>query len=155
MTECQPENLQFRSATPADTADCISIRSKTRQNAASEEWLRSIGITRESWERNIYSGVLEGHVCIADGDIVGFCFGKRETAEIQVIALLPAFEDLGIGRVLLDLTCEGLARLGHDSLFLSCNPDPTSRSYGFYRHLGWRSTGTFDEYGDEILQMRL
>ena len=155
MTERQPDSLQFRPATPADTAECMVIRSKTSQNAASEEWLRSIGVTRESWARNIRSGALEGHVCIAGGDIAGFCFGLRETGEIQVIALLPAFEDRGIGRVLLDMTCEGLARLGHESLFLSCNPDPASRSYGFYRHLGWRSTGTYDEYGDEILKMHL
>jgi hypothetical protein len=29
------------------------------------------------------------------------------------------------------------------------------RSYGFYRHLGWRSTGSFDDRGDEILEYRL
>ena len=151
---CQPYNLEFRAAKPEDTAECMVVRSRTRQNAASQEWLRSIGITRESWARNIRSGALEGHVCVADGNIVGFCFGVRETGEIQVIALLPAYEDRGIGRVLLDMTCEGLASLGHDSLFLSCNHNPASRSYGFYRHLGWRSTGSFDQYGDEILEMQ-
>jgi len=24
--------------------------------------------------------------------------------------------------------------------------------YGFYRHLGWRSTGTFDAAGNEVLE---
>jgi hypothetical protein len=28
----------------------------------------------------------------------------------------------------------------------------TLRSYGFYRHLGWQSTGALDMYGDEILE---
>jgi N-acetylglutamate synthase-like GNAT family acetyltransferase len=77
----------------------------------------------------------------------------RETGEIQVVAILPDFEDHGIGRELLDRTSKELAKLGHTRLFLGCSPDPVSRSYGFYRHLGWRSTGTFDQYGDEILEI--
>ncbi len=149
------ENLEFRPALPEDVDECLVIRGKTRQNPASEEWLRSIGITAESWRENIRSGALPGHVCIADGKIVGFCFGQRNTGEIQVIALLPAFEDRGIGRELLKRTGKELAKLGHTRLFLSCNPDPASRSNGFYRHLGWRSTGKFDEYGDEILEIFL
>jgi hypothetical protein len=54
---------------------------------------------------------------------------------------------------LLDRTSKELAKQGHTRLFLGCSPDPVSRSYGFYRHLGWRSTGTFDQYGDEILEI--
>ncbi len=155
MTDCHPGDLEFRPATPEDAAECMVIRGKTRQNAASEEWLRSIGITRESWAGNISSDALEGHVCMVDGKVVGFCYGVRQTGEIQVIALLPPFEERGIGRVLLDRTCKGLAKHGHNRLFLSCNPDPASRSHGFYRHLGWRSTGSFDQYGDEILEIHL
>jgi ribosomal protein S18 acetylase RimI-like enzyme len=145
--------LQYRPAIPEDAAECLAVRGKTRQNPASEEWLRSIGITAESWAENIRCGALPGHVCVVDRKIVGFCFGVRETGEIQVIALLPAFEERGIGRELLDRTSKELAELGHTRLFLACNPDPAGRSYGFYRHLGWRSTGTFDQYGDEILEI--
>jgi GNAT superfamily N-acetyltransferase len=153
MTDHEPDDLEYRLALPEDTAECVVVRGKTRENAASEEWLRSMGITKESWGENIRSGALPGHVCIVDRNIVGFCFGQRETGEIQVIALLPAFEKRGIGRELLKRTSKELAKLGHTRLFLSCNPDPASRSYGFYRHLGWRSTGSFDEYGDEILEI--
>jgi len=56
---------------------------------------------------------------------------------------------------LLDRTSKELAKHGHARLFLGCSPDPASRSYGFYRHLGWHSTGTFDQYGDEILEIFL
>jgi hypothetical protein len=34
--------------------------------------------------------------------------------------------------------------LGLARLFLGCSSDPKVRSYGFYRHLGWRSTGVTD-----------
>ena len=153
MRDHQPSNLKYRPALPEDAAECVVVRGRTRQNAASEEWLRSIGITSKSWGENIRSGALPGDVCVVDGEIVGFCFGVRETGEIQVLAVLPDFENCGVGRELLDRTSKELAKLGHARLFLGCSPDPASRSYGFYRHLGWRSTGTFDKYGDEILEI--
>ena len=152
MRDHQPGNLKYRPALPEDAAECVVVRGRTRQNAASEEWLRSIGITSKSWGENIRSGALPGEVCVVDGEIVGFCFGVRETGEIQVLAVLPDFENCGVGRELLNRTSKELAKLGHARLFLGCSPDPASRSYGFYRHLGWRSTGAFDKYGDEILE---
>ena len=140
MPDRQSINLRYRLAVPGDVYECLVVRGRTRQNPASEELLRSIGITSESWAENVRSGALPGHVCKVDDDIVGFCFGMRETGEIQVVALLPAFEKRGIGRELLDRTSKELAKIGHARLFLGCSPDPASRSYGFYRHLGWRST---------------
>ncbi len=145
--------MKYRSALPEDAAECVAVRGKTRQNAFSEEQLRSIGVTVESWGENIRSGALPGHVCTSEQNIVGYCFGSRETGEIEVLVVLPDFENRGIGRELLKRTTEQLAELGHSRLFLGCSPYPTSRSYGFYRHLGWRSTGTFDKNGDEILEI--
>ena len=153
MPDRQSTDFKYRLAVPGDADECLVIRGRTRQNPASEDLLRSIGITSESWAENIRSGALPGHVCTVDEDIVGFCFGMRETGEIQVLAILPDFENVGIGRELLDRTSKELAKHGHTRLFLGCSPDPRSRSYGFYRHLGWRSTGTYDQYGDEILEI--
>ena len=155
MPDRQLANLEYRLAIPDDVFECLDIRGRTRQNPASEELLRSIGITSASWAENILTGALPGHVCIVDGKVVGFCFGKRETGEIQVLAILPDFENRGIGRELLERTSKELAKMGHTRLFLGCSPDPKSRSFGFYRHLGWRSTGTFDQYGDEILEISI
>lgn len=148
-------HLKYRPASPQDAAECVVLRGKTRENAFSEEQLRSIGVTAKSWGENIESGALPGHVCTVDGNIVGYCFGARATGEIEVLAILPDFENRGIGRELLNRTIRELAELGHSRLFLGCSPDPNSRSYGFYRHLGWRSTKTFDQYGDEILEINV
>ncbi len=145
--------LTYRPALSEDAAECVALRGRTRQNAISEEQLRSIGVTVRTWGENIASGALPGQVCVVDDNIVGYCFGDRETGEIVVLALLPDFENCGIGRELLHRTVEELAAHGHSRLFLGCSPDPRSRSYGFYRHLGWRSTGDFDQYGDEILEI--
>lgn len=45
-----------------------------------------------------------------------------------------------------------LEQLGFDRLFPGCSADPQTRSHGFYRHLGWRSTGTLDAAQDEVLE---
>lgn len=50
---------------------------------------------------------------------------------------------------------DDFAANGFMSLFLGCSTDPASRSYGFYRHLGWTPTGTLDDAGDEILTLRI
>ena len=144
--------LEYRLATPGDAADCVALRGRTRENAISAERLRFLGVTAESWGEDIRSGALPGIVCLSEGEMVGYCFGAKESGEVVVLAILPAFENKGIGSNLLKRVVAVLKDHGRRRLFLGCSPDPKSRSYGFYRHLGWRSTGTFDKRGDEILE---
>jgi len=112
-----------------------------------------MGITEDTWAADVRSDSLPGYVCCADDSIAGYCFGDKTSGEVVVLALLPAYEGRGIGRRLLGLVVEHLAEVGHERLFLGCAADPASRSHGFYRHLGWTSTGTFDGAGDEILEL--
>ena len=90
---------------------------------------------------------------MASEEMAGYCYGSSTTGEVIVLALQPAYEGLGIGRELLNLVVVHLRSLGHHRLFLGCASDPAVRSYGFYRHLGWRSTGAVDHYGDEVLEL--
>ena len=145
-------SLEYRVAAPSDVATCIDIRSRTRENAVSVKRLAEVGITVASWSEDVRRGSLPGHVCLANGEIVGYCFGATATGEVEVLALLPAFESQGIGKALLNQVIETLSGVGFTRLFLGCSADPASRSYGFYRHLGWRSTGVFDARGDEVLE---
>ena len=145
-------SVVYRRAAPEDIAACIDLRGRTRENAVSVERLKAAGITLESWRRDVAEGTLPGYVGLADGRIVGYCFGFKETGEIAVLALLPAYENRGIGRMLLDMMVRDFRSLGFDRLFLGCSADPKTRSYGFYRHLGWRSTGKFDAANDEVLE---
>ena len=144
--------FEYRIAAPADVAECIEIRGVTRENAISAERLASMGITEASWSESVQDDSLPGVVCIFEGRIIGYCFGERPTGEIVVLALLPKHEDKGVGRTLLRKVSSFLFGQGHRRLFLGCSADPASRSFGFYRHLGWRSTGEFDANGDEILE---
>jgi len=144
--------VAYRRAIPDDTPACLVLRGMTRENAFSVERLAALGITLESWRAGIADGSLPGHVATEGGKIVGYCFGERETGEIAVLALLPEHEGQGVGRTLLSLVVAEFKDFGFHRLFLGCSADPASRSYGFYRHLGWRSTGSFDDRGDEILE---
>jgi len=142
----------FRRALPSDAPDCVVMRGKTRQNAISPERLAELGITPMSWAAQIESGQLPGHVCFDDGALMGYCFGDIGTGEVVVLALLPVAEGQGLGKMLLDRVMQDLRAHGHQRLFLGCSSDPESRSHGFYRHLGWHSTGQVDAHGDEELE---
>lgn len=145
--------LTYRLAVPEDAPACVDLRGRTRENSFSVAQLAAIGVTLDSWRGGIADGSLPGHVCLAEGALVGYCFGAPETGEVVVLALLPAWEGQGIGRTLLDLMVADLRARGFERLFLGCSADPRVRSHGFYRHLGWRSTGTVDAAGDEVLEL--
>jgi L-amino acid N-acyltransferase YncA len=145
-------SLEYRHALPADIAACIDLRSKTRENSVSAERLRQLGVTHSTWSAGVADGTLPGYVCLDDDRIVGYCFGDSRTGEIVVLALLPEWEGKGIGKKLLELVVTDLGALGFRRLFLGCSSDPKVRSYGFYRYLGWKSTGTFDANNDEVLE---
>jgi GNAT superfamily N-acetyltransferase len=144
--------LDYRAARAEDIAECFVLRGKTRENAIDRQRLEAAGVTVDSWTEETRSGALVGHVCTSEGTIVGYCFGSPVTGEVVVLALLPPFEGRGIGRALLERVVHDLRRAGHARLFLGSSPDPATRSHGFYRHLGWRSTGRSDAAGDEVLE---
>lgn len=145
-------DIAYRNALPEDAPACIALRGRTRENAFSVEQLRAVGVTLESWRSGILDGSLPGHVATSAGTPVGYCFGDRDTGEIVVLALLPEYEGKGIGKTLLGRMVEDFRTMGFERLFLGCPADPRSRSHGFYRHLGWRSTGTVDALNDEVLE---
>jgi ribosomal protein S18 acetylase RimI-like enzyme len=145
--------LLYRAAAPEDIAACVDLRGKTRENAVSIERLQALGVTLESWRDDVASGTLLGYVCVDDNKLAGYCFGEKATGEVVVLALLPEWEGKGIGKHLLQLVVRDFVQLGFKRVFLGCSRNPKVRSYGFYRYLGWKSTGTFDKAGDEILEL--
>lgn len=146
-------NLEFLAAAPDFAAEYIGLRGLTRENAVTEDRLRSLGITAKTWANDIRSEELQGFIARSNQEIVAYCFGNTKSGEVVVLAVHPAFECQGVGKRLLTLVIEQLRKRGNTKLFLGCSPDPKVRSYGFYRHLGWLSTGTVDKRGDEILEL--
>ena len=144
--------LRLRPALPDDAHACVHLRGRTRENAVSVERLAQLGITADSWGADIRSGVLPGHVALDGEELMGYAFGDRRSGEVVVLALLPQAEGQGLGRELLHRVVADLRAAGFSRVFLGCSTDPQCRSYGFYRHLGWRSTGCLDHAGDEVLE---
>lgn len=162
LTEDRPQSApmsyQIRAATAADIPACIELRGRTRENAVSPQRLAELGITAQTWGGSVASGEMLGLLAwqtSAHGErLAGYCFGDVASGEIVVLALLPEDEGLGLGRQLLLALMQRLREHGHERLFLGCSDDPASRSWGFYRHLGWRPTGRRDALGDEELEYR-
>jgi GNAT superfamily N-acetyltransferase len=151
----QTEGLRIRPALASDATDCVNLRGKTRENAVSVHRLAQLGITAQSWAADVAGDRLPGFVATdAAGALAGYCFGDRASGEVVVLALLPQYEGQGLGRELLARVVAALQSQGHQRLFLGCSSNPQHRSYGFYRHLGWRSTGRTDRLGDEELEWR-
>ncbi|KOQ71134.1 GNAT family N-acetyltransferase [Stenotrophomonas maltophilia] len=146
--------IRYRDAHPDDAAACIDLRGRTRENAFSAAQLAELGITTQSWAEGICNGDFIGRIACDGERMVGYGFADRESGEVLVLALLPEYENLGIGRRLLQDVVSLARDAGHHRLFLACSADPRSRSHGFYRHLGWCPTGEIDETGDEILELR-
>ncbi len=133
--------LTFRPMTVADLPAVLTVRLSTRENAITlAELEEDYGITPESLAESMRSNV-RGWLC-ADGDrVVGFAMGDRSNGEVQVVAVLPSREGRGIGKTLLRHVLNWLFASGHDEVWLRANPDPKIRATGFYRKLGWRTTG--------------
>ena len=63
--------------------------------------------------------------------------GDREASELTVIAILPGYEDQGIGGMLLLEVERWLGSQGCERIWLTTDIDTSMRAYGFYRHYGW------------------
>lgn len=145
-------DLIYRKAIAQDSAQCITLRGQSREHSLSVNQLKEIGVTNESWKQAIIDGSLYGYVCISADNIIGYCFGDSVTGEIIVLVVSPNFENLGLGKRLLSKVVTYFQHQKFKRLYLGCSRNPHSRSYGFYRKLGWVSTGKFDSSQDEILE---
>jgi N-acetylglutamate synthase-like GNAT family acetyltransferase len=143
--------IKLREAVCSDAHEAIEMRGKTKQNALSAEQLREFGVTEQSWSDGISTGAFHGTIAEQDETMVGYCFADTHSGEILVLAILAAAENQGLGSRLLKQQMHHMHKQGWNRLFLACAPYPEYRSYGFYRHLGWVSTGKIIN-DEEILE---
>ncbi len=61
----------------------------------------------------------------------------RATGEFLAIAVLPEYEEKGVGGRLMALAEEWLAASGCKRAWLTTDLDTALRAYGFYRKRGW------------------
>ena len=88
-----------------------------------------------------------------DGKSIGFSIANATERNILGLFVLPAFEGLGAGRILLEAAEAWLWESGAEEIWLVTGNDPSLRAYGFYGHLNWIPVGVESE-GDLQGEMR-
>ncbi len=119
-----------------DVSNLFKVRVATRENALSLSDLEELGITEES----IHSAIDDSHcgwLCELDGKTVGFAMGDFRAKELTVIALLPEYENQGIGAKLLNRVEAWLSAKKCNKIWLTTDIDINLRAYGFYIKHGW------------------
>lgn len=128
--------ITYRELQPGDIAAIFEVRIKTWHNPHGAEELLRLGITPESVIAMLHTSH-RGWVAVDAGQVIGFVMGNQQTGEMWVIAVLPDYENRGVGRRLLTLVEDWLWSTGWRELWLTTDPDENFRAVGFYRRLGW------------------
>ena len=143
----------FRRIEKRDIPDLFRVRTATRENRVTIEYLRDQhGITRDSLAEAL-EGTLRGWCAIENDGICGFVMADGRTGEITVLAVLPDYEGRGLGKGLMQLAQDWLLR-HHDEIWLMTTHDPALRAYGFYQALGWRPSGELTDDEEKFLLRR-
>ena len=128
--------MKFRDIAAADVPSLFDVRPRTRENALTLEELQRLGITPGSVTKALARST-KGWLCEDAGEAVAFAMADCATGEFLVIAVLPEYEQKGIGGRLMALTKEWLAASGCTRVWLTTDVDTSLRAYGFYRKYGW------------------
>ena len=135
--------MRFRQIDPTDVPALFDVRVSTRENALSREELTGMGITEPSVTAML-KATHRGYLCEVDSRVVGFAMVNLSNGEMWVIAVLPAYEQQGVGTGLLARVEDVLWTAGWDEIWLTTDVDPSLRAYGFYRKQGWTDHQTKD-----------
>ncbi|SRR6266536_2876247 len=115
--------MTFREIEARDVPELFKVRISSRANRMTMEALGSIGITPDSTIKALSVSVA-GWLCEVSGKIVGFSMRDKDTGEMLVVAVLPEYENAGIGKRLMELLQQWLFAHGHEEIWLFENPDP-------------------------------
>ena len=129
----------IREIVESDIPSLFRVRVATRENAMSLVELERIGITEDSISAAIKS-THRGWLYEEEGEVGGFVMGDYDAAELTVIALLPSYEQRGIGSQLLSKVETWLRSKECQCIWLTTGVDPSRRAYGFYIYHGWEDS---------------
>jgi len=135
--------IHIRLATEADVEAVFHIRTSVRENHLSLEEMEAMGITPDAIREAIMAEPC-AWLAEADGGAVGFAMVNAVEGCVFAAFVLPEREGRGLGRRLMAEAEASLFRQ-HETIWLET--DGRSRASGFYAHLGWKPTASY-ENGD-------
>jgi len=145
--------MKLREIKKEDIPDILDIRVSTIENHFSMTDLAEVGVTPESIAEWLDDSV-KGWLCEISGKTVGFTLADGKAGEVLVVACYPEYEKMGIGKALMHKIHNWLWSQNHTETWLWSDIDPGIRAHGFYRKLGYESTGTV-KGNDEILVLKM
>ncbi|CAI8701141.1 MULTISPECIES: GNAT family N-acetyltransferase [unclassified Pseudomonas] len=135
-------SVRTRMATVEDVESLFEIRTSVAQNHLSREQMDALGITAQV----LNSAIKEGPcVWIAEVDErpVAFSMIDRDEGEVFAMFVRPAYENRGLGRLLMAAAEAELFR-AHERIFLVTDGRQEIRANGFYQRLGWTVVARVD-----------
>ena len=139
-------SVRTRMATVEDVESLFEIRTSVTQNHLSREQMDALGITPQVLRSAINEGPC---VWIAEVDErpVAFSMIDRDEGEVFAMFVRPAFENRGLGRLLM-AAAEAELFQAHERIFLVTDGRQEIRANGFYQRLGYQPVGEpYDEVG--------
>jgi ribosomal protein S18 acetylase RimI-like enzyme len=130
-----------RTANEADINAIFDIRTSVYENHLSRDQLTAMGITPESIRLTIEQAPC-AWIAEVEGIPVGFAMADSEDGCVFAAFVLPEFEGLGLGRLLM-AKAEAFLFQQHQRIWLETAE--ASRASGFYRKLGWLAVATLPE----------
>ncbi|KMM99590.1 GNAT family N-acetyltransferase [Pseudomonas helleri] len=131
----------IRVANVGDIDTIFEIRTRVRENHLSREQLADIGVTPEAI-REVIANAPCIWVAEVDGTPVGFSMADLQDACVFAAFVLPDYEGLGLGRLLM-AKAEAFLFEQHSTIWLETAE--ASRANGFYRALGWQPVKNLPE----------
>ncbi len=116
--------MKFREITIPDISAIFEIRVATDENNFTDEELEQRGISVETVEEKLKT-ICKGWLCQIESEIVGFIIANKKTAEIWMLAVLPAHKNKQIETRLLNLAEHWLLSSGKNS-FQQTRKNPSS-----------------------------
>jgi GNAT superfamily N-acetyltransferase len=132
--------MTFREAHINDIAQMQLVRNSVNENVLSHP---SVVKDKDCEEYLLVRG--KGWVCEEDDRLVGFAIADLAGNNIWALFVLPAYEGMGIGKILHATMLEWYFEHTKEKIWLGTSPG--TRAELFYRKYGWKETGT---HGKEI-----
>ncbi len=132
--------IAIRVATADEVPILNAIRTSVRENHMSLEQMAAYGITPEVIAR-VITTTGRGFIASVDGVDAAIAIAEAEAGCIYAMFVLPDFEGMGLGRLLMAEAERFLFEAGCENVWLEAGATGGLRAHGFYAHLGWRRDG--------------
>lgn len=136
MWRVKNKTMNIKVAQEQDIETLFEIRTNVIENHQSREEIAKLGITPNSVAEMLKTDC-RAWIAEIENKPIGFSIANATEKTIFGIFVLPALENRGVGRALIEKAENWLWEKGITEIWLLTGNDRSLRAYGFYLHLGW------------------